>query len=31
MNAYYNIANNNQDEAVSLVEGYGYTPQNTDE
>lgn len=31
MNAYYNIANNNQEDAISLVESYGYSPQNTDE
>lgn len=31
MNAYYNIANNNQDSAIGLVESYGFSPQNTDE
>lgn len=31
MDAYYNIANNSQDEALSLVSEYGYSPSNTDE
>lgn len=31
MNAYYNIANNNQSEAASLAEQYGFSPSNTEE